>query len=112
MYTKCPECRAVFRVTTEQLSMAEGLVRCGICDSVFNGREHIEEDHDPNATSEERQEENKQDFSDDQWPSDGTDDDDVTELEQLADDDTLTNSERIPTVIRDDFGGNILTKTK
>ena len=112
MYTKCPECRAVFRVTTEQLSMAEGLVRCGICDSVFNGREHIEEDHNPNATSEEWQEENNQNFSDDQWPSDGKDDDaDVTELEQLADDDTLTNSERIPTVIRDDFGGNILAKT-
>ncbi|MEJ2115208.1 MAG: zinc-ribbon domain-containing protein, partial [Gammaproteobacteria bacterium] len=43
MYTKCPECRAVFRVTTEQLNMAEGLVRCGICDSIFNGIEYIEE---------------------------------------------------------------------
>ena len=111
MYTKCPECRAVFRVTTEQLSMAEGLVRCGICDSVFNGREHIEEDHNLNATPEVWQEENNH-VSNDQWPSDGKDDDaDVTELEQLVDDDTLTDSERIPTVIRDDFGGNILAKT-
>lgn len=109
MYTKCPECRAVFRVTTEQLSMADGLVRCGICDSVFNGSEHIAEDHDPNATSEKWQEENNLDLSDDQWPSKGSDD--AADLEQLTDDDTLTDSERVPTVIRDDFGGNILSKT-
>jgi len=113
MYTKCPECRAVFRVTTEQLHMAEGLVRCGICDSVFNSRDHIEKDHNPNATtSESWQPENNQDFNDDQWPSDDTSDDaEASELEQQSDDDALTDAERIPTVIRDDFGGNILTKT-
>jgi len=105
MYTKCPECRAVFRVTTEQLNMAEGLVRCGICDSVFNGKDYIDENHDPHATtSEQWQDENSHDFDDNQWP------DDSSGLEQQSDDDTLTDAERIPTVIRDDFGGNILTR--
>lgn len=126
MYTKCPECRAVFRVTTEQLQMAEGLVRCGICDAVFNGSDHIEKDHDPNATTQEAwQPENNQDFTDEnfndgQWPKDeisdeaiddASDDAEAYELEQQSDDDTLTDAERVPTVIRDDFGGNILTKT-
>ncbi|QMU62157.1 MAG: DUF3426 domain-containing protein [Gammaproteobacteria bacterium] len=116
MYTKCPECRAVFRVTTEQLHMAEGLVRCGICDSVFNGSDHIEKDHNPNATTPEPwHPENNQDFNDDPWPSDDTNteagDAEALEFEQQSDDDALTDAERIPTVIRDDFGGNILTKT-
>ena len=118
MYTKCPECRAVFRVTTEQLQMAEGLVRCGICDSVFNGSAHIERDHNPNpTTSESWQSENNRHFTDEnltdsQWPSDDTSDDaEASEFEKQSDDDALTDAERIPTVIRDDFGGSILTKT-
>lgn len=106
MYTKCPECRAVFRVTSEQLLMADGLVRCGICDSVFNGREHIEENHDPNAVIEDRQAELEQDINiKDKWPNDTSD------AEQQKDDDTLTDAERVPTAIRDDFGSHILSKT-
>lgn len=106
MYTKCPECRAVFRVTTEQLLMADGLVRCGICDSVFNGKEHIEEDHDPNAVTEDRtQIESEQDvYNENNWS------DESSENEQ-QDDDELTDTERVPTVIRDDFGSNLLSKT-
>ncbi|MFK7814827.1 MAG: DUF3426 domain-containing protein [Gammaproteobacteria bacterium] len=114
MYTKCPECRAVFRVTTEQLQMAEGLVRCGICDSVFNGGEHIEEDHDPNAVTDNWRSELDQDDNDDPWPDEITGDvfnSDISDVEQQKDDDALTAAERVPTVIRDDFGSNILSKT-
>jgi predicted Zn finger-like uncharacterized protein len=131
MYTKCPECRAVFRVTTEQLQMADGLVRCGICDNVFNGKEHIEENHDPNAVTDSwkanTDSEVKDDLTDDQTDVMGnelaedqaSDDSSGTEPEtthqylheQQHDDDALTDAERVPTVIRDDFGSNILSKT-
>ncbi len=112
MYTKCPECSAVFRVTTEQLSMAEGLVRCGICDSLFNGNDYLEEENYPRAISENRGEyqyDNNQDYSDN--PLSINTSEERFELDQQNDDDTLTDAERIPTVIRDDFGGNILSKT-
>lgn len=36
MYTECPTCYTLFRVTTAQLKSAEGRVRCGHCDNVFN----------------------------------------------------------------------------
>lgn len=36
MYTRCPECATVFRVTAEQLRMAHGDVRCGNCSKSFN----------------------------------------------------------------------------
>ena len=116
MYTKCPECQAIFRVTTEQLSMAEGLVRCGICDAVFNGSEYIQEDHGSSeyfdhTNSQEDSRANSQNFDDNGWAlGENTTDSDYTD-EQQIDDDTLTDTDRIPTVIRDDFGGNILTKS-
>lgn len=37
MYVQCPHCKTVFSVSTHELSRAEGLVRCGACQSVFNG---------------------------------------------------------------------------
>lgn len=36
MYTRCPECATIFRVTAEQLRMAHGEVRCGNCSTSFN----------------------------------------------------------------------------
>ncbi|MEO1766641.1 DUF3426 domain-containing protein [Thiobacter aerophilum] len=36
MQTTCPSCQTVFRVTTEQLDMRAGKVRCGKCAFVFN----------------------------------------------------------------------------
>lgn len=35
MYTQCPSCATVFVVTSEQLQLAEGEVRCGLCSEVF-----------------------------------------------------------------------------
>ena len=41
MYTRCPQCQTVFRVTTEQLSERGGLVRCGQCTAVFRADENL-----------------------------------------------------------------------
>ena len=41
MYTHCPKCNSVFKVTADQLEIADGLVRCGQCNTVFDGRDRI-----------------------------------------------------------------------
>ena len=41
MYTRCPECRTAFRITVAQLKAADGLVRCGRCDTVFRADLHL-----------------------------------------------------------------------
>jgi predicted Zn finger-like uncharacterized protein len=41
LYTRCPGCKTIFRVTEAQLALREGQVRCGHCRTVFNGREHL-----------------------------------------------------------------------
>jgi predicted Zn finger-like uncharacterized protein len=41
MYTYCPGCAAIFRITAETVSAAGGRVRCGQCDRIFNAVEHL-----------------------------------------------------------------------
>lgn len=36
-YTRCPGCKTIFRVSSQQLAMREGQVRCGHCRTVFDG---------------------------------------------------------------------------
>ena len=36
MYTQCPECNTYFRVTAENLRVANGEVCCGACETEFN----------------------------------------------------------------------------
>jgi predicted Zn finger-like uncharacterized protein len=36
MYTRCPQCETVFRVTPQQLQISSGQVRCGKCQEVFD----------------------------------------------------------------------------
>jgi predicted Zn finger-like uncharacterized protein len=36
MFTQCPKCHTVFRLSAHQLRMAQGLVRCGTCHIVFD----------------------------------------------------------------------------
>jgi predicted Zn finger-like uncharacterized protein len=36
MYTRCPHCDTVFRVTPQQLQVSSGQVRCGRCQTVFD----------------------------------------------------------------------------
>lgn len=36
MYTQCNHCNAIFRVTMKELTAAQGLLRCGECDTIFD----------------------------------------------------------------------------
>ncbi|MBN1377766.1 MAG: zinc-ribbon and DUF3426 domain-containing protein [Gammaproteobacteria bacterium] len=51
MQSQCPTCKAIFRVHKEQLKQADGLVRCGQCDSIFNGYDHLLKNRDKVAHS-------------------------------------------------------------
>lgn len=46
--TQCPFCQTTFRVANDQLKLRGGLVRCGACNEVFNGSEHLV---DPDAVA-------------------------------------------------------------
>ena len=39
--TRCPTCNTLFKVTSGQLQLHEGKVRCGQCQAVFSGIEHL-----------------------------------------------------------------------
>ena len=41
LFTRCPGCKTIFRVTEGQLALRAGQVRCGHCRTVFNGREEL-----------------------------------------------------------------------
>lgn len=41
MYAQCPKCNAIFRIATQDLTRAEGYVRCGECDEVFNAMDAL-----------------------------------------------------------------------
>ncbi len=41
MYTRCPECQTLFRITHEQLKARAGLVRCGRCRTVFQAERFL-----------------------------------------------------------------------
>lgn len=43
MYTRCPECQTVFRITAAQLKARAGQVRCGRCQHVFAADTHLVE---------------------------------------------------------------------
>ncbi|WP_316681625.1 DUF3426 domain-containing protein [Ralstonia flaminis] len=38
---RCPNCQTAFRVVADQLRLRGGLVRCGRCNHVFDGRAHL-----------------------------------------------------------------------
>ncbi|MCK7545269.1 DUF3426 domain-containing protein [Marinobacter bryozoorum] len=42
LLTRCPHCDTRFRVTSEQLKIADGKVRCGHCMEVFDARSHAD----------------------------------------------------------------------
>lgn len=41
LFTRCPGCKTIFRVTEPQLELRGGQVRCGHCRTVFNGRDEL-----------------------------------------------------------------------
>lgn len=46
MYTQCPECGTVFRVTAAVLRAAQAQVRCGVCDANFNALRFLTDELD------------------------------------------------------------------
>jgi predicted Zn finger-like uncharacterized protein len=61
MYTQCPTCQTVFRITMEQLQAHNGTVRCGHCTKVFNADQQlfddipaVEKEKKPASTSKKR----------------------------------------------------------
>jgi predicted Zn finger-like uncharacterized protein len=43
VFTQCPDCATVFRVTADALRAAQGDVRCGVCSRSFNALENLSE---------------------------------------------------------------------
>ena len=41
--TRCPQCNTSFRISEEQLQIAEGTVRCGSCLTVFQAESYLQE---------------------------------------------------------------------
>lgn len=52
MLTRCSACGTAFRITTDQLVMRQGMVRCGQCNEVFNALEHLASRTDAPQTQE------------------------------------------------------------
>jgi len=44
VYTQCPDCGTVFRVTAAVLRAAQAQVRCGVCDANFNALHYLSDD--------------------------------------------------------------------
>lgn len=44
LYTQCPDCGTIFRISAQQLRTAVGQVRCGRCGSLFNALSTLSED--------------------------------------------------------------------
>ncbi|HJU24674.1 MAG TPA: DUF3426 domain-containing protein [Casimicrobiaceae bacterium] len=40
VYTRCPGCATIFRVSAEQIALREGQVRCGQCRAIFDANNH------------------------------------------------------------------------
>ncbi|GGY73712.1 DUF3426 domain-containing protein [Marinobacter zhanjiangensis] len=53
LLTRCPHCDTRFRVTDEQLAVANGKVRCGHCMEVFDARAHADTGTDNGMPSDE-----------------------------------------------------------
>ena len=54
MYARCTHCKTIFRVTEEQLKIAKGYVRCGVCEQPFNALHNIEEKNASEATQDQK----------------------------------------------------------
>jgi len=50
MYTRCPNCDSHFEITQEYLEIANGKVRCGNCEHIFNAQENLYEKQTESTT--------------------------------------------------------------
>lgn len=49
MYTECPSCKTVFKITANHLKIAHGKVRCGSCSTVFNALDSLIENYESSS---------------------------------------------------------------
>lgn len=84
LLTQCPHCDTVFRVSGEQLHVAQGRVRCGQCRGVFDAHAHpYEQPDESTGASAVQPEEWEEDAGDDTpYLTASRDDDDWTPAEQ------------------------------
>jgi predicted Zn finger-like uncharacterized protein len=71
MQTHCPNCDTRFRVTDTQIDVADGFVRCGICEHVFNVYEvteqtSLDDEHQPSLLHEDHAHEKTTEYTEDQ----------------------------------------------
>ncbi|MFV2004691.1 MAG: DUF3426 domain-containing protein [Gammaproteobacteria bacterium] len=71
MQTHCPNCDTRFRVTDTQIDVADGFVRCGVCEHVFNVYEvteqaSLDDEHQPSLLHEDHAQEKTTEYTDDQ----------------------------------------------
>ncbi len=86
MQTQCPQCETRFRITEVQLNAAEGNVRCGLCDEVFNAL-HAESFKEDIKLPEIIQDETIQDIE--KTPTDGEHDEKFQQQEETEQDTVL-----------------------
>lgn len=41
MYTRCPQCHTTFRIQADHIKAAQGMVRCGHCQAIFQSMDHL-----------------------------------------------------------------------
>jgi len=61
MQTHCPHCDTRFRVTEVQINIADGFVRCGVCNEVFNAFEVASQNERQHSLLDEKISENEPD---------------------------------------------------
>ncbi len=52
MFTTCTHCETRFRIHSDQLKAAQGLVRCAHCNEIFNALDRLQEDEESGAEEE------------------------------------------------------------
>ena len=55
MFTRCPNCHAAFGITDQQMSAAIGMVRCNLCEHVFDARLYLFNESRPNKHQQDQQ---------------------------------------------------------
>ena len=51
MQTRCPSCETIFRLTEVEISVASGMVQCGVCQHFFNALKNQDPDAEQQSFS-------------------------------------------------------------
>ena len=103
MHIKCPDCYATFHATTEQLKVAEGMVRCDLCFAIFSSQTHLHVSHEQSVTTVSVSHGQEQKSYKEANPT--------ANAYYQPDNESLVGTEKVPTVIRDDFGKSLPSKS-